>query len=84
MLPEIEGEYELLFLTDSHVVVESGSGAERGTSATGSGNAAEGVSVAEGGNEARFAELSRKRYPQFADEKGRHSRENFEDWRVCQ
>ncbi len=98
VLPEIEGEYELLFLTDSHVVVESGSGAERGSSATGSGNAAEGVSEtgsggeadngngaeggseADSGNEARFAELSRKRYPQFADEKGRHSRENFEDW----
>ncbi len=123
VLPEIEGEYELLFLTDSHVVVESGSETERGSSgadggnaaeggsetgsggeadngrgaegasgadggnetssdsnATGSGNTAEGVSEADSGNEAQLAELSRERYPQFVDEKGRHSRENFEDW----
>lgn len=86
VLPDIEGEYELLFLTDSHVVVESGSKAERGSSATGSGNAAESGSEAdigssaENGNEAQFAELSRERYPQFVDEKGRHSRENYEDW----
>ena len=61
VLPQIKGQYKLLFITDSHVVVKTNPKSKNNIST-------------------QFAGLSRERYPQFVDEKGTDSRENFEEW----